>query len=71
MNAFLGRNDILNSKNNDFYNAAIFPVWHGFVAARLTWPAYVDGRKFEITLSEKIALLLQRHVDVPCSLIVT
>ena len=41
----------------------------GFAVARLQWPAYVDGRK--IALSEKIALLLHRHVDVPCSLVVT
>ena len=39
--------------------------------ARLTWPAYVDGRKLENSLSEKIAILLHRHVDVPCSLVVT
>ena len=44
---------------------------HGFAAARLTWPTYIDGRKLEIALSEKIALLLHRHVDVPCSLVVT
>ena len=40
-----------------------------FAAFRLTWLAYSDGRK--IALSEKIALLLHRHVDVPCSLFVT
>ncbi len=34
----------------------------GFTAARLTWPAYVDGRKLEIAMSENIALLLHRHV---------
>ena len=37
----------------------------GFVAARPTCPAYDAGRKSEIVLSEKIALLLHPHVDVP------
>ena len=41
-----------------------------FAAARLRWPAYDDGRKREDS-SEKIALLLHLHVDVPCSLVVT
>ena len=50
MTRYLGRNKILNTKNNEFNSAVIFPVWHElpiFVAARLTWPAYVDGRKLE------------------------
>ncbi len=25
---YLGRNEILNTKNNEFNSAAIFPVWH-------------------------------------------
>ena len=29
-----------------------------FAGARLTWPAYEDGMKLKIALSEKIALLL-------------
>ena len=43
----------------------------GFAAARLTLPAYEDGRKLEDSSAEKIALLLHQHVDVPCSLFVT
>ena len=35
----------------------------GFSPARLTWPAYDDGRKREQALSENIALLLHPHVD--------
>ena len=79
MTRYLGRNEIiLNTKNNEF-NSAVLPSFQfgmncqGFAAARLTWPAYVDGRKLEnrLVLSEKIALLLHRHVDVPCSLVVT
>ena len=42
----------------------------GFAAARLTWPAYVDGRNLKIALSERITLLLHGHVDVPRSLVV-
>ena len=42
-----------------------------FEAARLTWPAYVDAGNLKIALSEKIALLLHRHVNVLCSLVVT
>ena len=38
-----------------------------FDAVRLAWPAY----DVKIALSEKIALLLHPHVDVPCSLVVT
>ena len=41
------------------------------VAGMQSRPGYVDGRKLEIALSEKIALLLHRHVDVPYSLVVT
>ena len=26
--AYLGRNEILNTKNNEFIGVAIFPVWH-------------------------------------------
>ena len=44
----------------------------GFDAARLTWPAYADGiENVKIGLSQKIALLLHPHVDVPFSLVVT
>ena len=43
----------------------------GFAAARLTWAACIDGGNLKIALSENIALLLHRHVDVPCSLVVT
>ena len=42
-----------------------------FAAARLTWPAYNDGRKLKIALPEKIALLLHPDVDVPWGLVVT
>ena len=28
MARYLGRNEILNTKNNEFNNAAIFSVWH-------------------------------------------
>ena len=28
MTRYLGRNEILNTKNNEFNYAAIFPVWH-------------------------------------------
>ena len=50
MTRYLGRNEIVNMKNNEFNSAAIFPVWHELPmlrSGRLTWPAYVDGRKLE------------------------
>ena len=28
MTQYLGRNEILNTKNNEFNSAAIFPAWH-------------------------------------------
>ena len=28
MTRYLGRNEILNTKNNEFNDAAMFPVWH-------------------------------------------
>ena len=28
MTRYLGRNDILNMKNNEFNDVAMFPVWH-------------------------------------------
>ena len=28
MTRCLGRNEILNTKNNEFNDAAMFPVWH-------------------------------------------
>ena len=28
MTRYLGRNEILNTKNSEFNSAAIFPVWH-------------------------------------------
>ena len=28
MTRYLGRNEILNTKNNKLNNAAMFPVWH-------------------------------------------
>ena len=40
----------------------------GLPAGRLTCAAYIDGK---IALFEKIVLLLQPHVDVPYSLVVT
>ena len=40
--------------------------YQGFAAPILAWPG-----NLKIALSEKIALLLHRHVDVPCSLVVT
>ena len=42
-----------------------------FAAARLTWLGYAPVGNVKIALSENIALLLGRHVDVPCSLVVT
>ena len=66
-----GRNEdvkFVNTKNNEFNSFQFGMNCQGFIAARLTLPAYVDGRKRP---SEKIALLLHRHVDVPCSLVVT
>ena len=28
MTGYLGRNEILNTKNNEFNSDAIFPIWH-------------------------------------------
>ena len=44
-----------------------------FAVSRLMWPGQVESTvgKVKIALSEKIALLLHPHVDVPCSLVVT
>ena len=58
-------------------NSTALPYLHfgmnrqGVAAARLTWPAYDDGKKRRIALHENIALLLHPHVDVPWSLVVT
>ena len=62
-------------KNNEFNSAAIFSVWHELPMLRrgkinVAGIRSLDGRKLENS-SEKIALLLHRHVDVPCSLVVT
>ena len=70
MTRYLGRNKILNTKNNEFNSAAIFPVWHEMPRLR-RGQINVAGMKLEMALSEKIALLLHRHVDIPCSLVVT
>ena len=70
MTLYLGKNEILNTKNNEFNSAAIFPVWHELPRLR-RGKINVAGRKLEIALSENITLLLHRHVDVPCSLFVT
>ena len=48
----IGRNEILNTKNNEFNSAAMFPVWHELpkllrVQINLAGIVYVDGRKFE------------------------
>ena len=52
---YLGRNEILNTKDNEFNIVAILLPWHERpAAARLTWPA----GNLKIALSEKIALLL-------------
>ena len=70
MTGYLGRNEILNTTNNEFNNAAIFPVWH--VLPMLHHDQInVTAGNLKIALSEKITLLLDRHVDVPCSLVVT
>ena len=77
MTWYLGRNEFVNAKDNEFNSAAISLLWHP--------PAMLCGVQInvagigptatvgnvEIALSEKIALLLHRHVDVPCSLVVT
>ena len=45
----------------------------GFAAAILMWPVYGDGTtvgNVKIALSEKVALVLHPHVDVPYSLVV-
>ena len=28
MTRYVGRNELLNTKNNEFNSAAIFPIWH-------------------------------------------
>ena len=46
----LGRNEILNTKNNEFNSAAIFPVWHELSMLRcgqINVAGIVDGRKLE------------------------
>ena len=67
MTRFLGRKEILNTKNNEFNSAIIFSLWHE--SSRLCrCQANVPG----IRLSEKIVLLMHPHdVDVPYSLVVT
>ena len=64
--------------NTKIMNSTVLPYFHfgmnshGSASARLTWPAYDDGRKREnIVLPEMIALLLHPHIDVPWSLVVT
>ena len=72
---YLGRNDFANAKYNEFNSAAISLLGHpppmlcrGQInVAGIT--ATVEHVK--IALSEKIALLLHPHVDVPYSLVVT
>ena len=50
MTRYLGRNEILNQK---IMNSTVLPCFQFgmncqvFPAARLTWPAYVNGRKLE------------------------
>ena len=58
-------NEFVNSKDNEFNSAAIALLWHP--------PAMLCGVQINvnIALSENIVLLLYRHVDVLCSLVVT
>ena len=42
-----------------------------FAAARLTWPAYGDGRKRENSSVEKYRIIIASAVDVPYNLVVT
>ena len=58
-------------------NSTVLPCFQfgmnfqGFAVARLTLPAYVDGRKLENSSVCKDRILLHRHVDIPYSLVVT
>ena len=51
MTRYLGRSEILNTKNIKIMNSTVLPSFQFgmncqcFAAARLTWPAYVYGRK--------------------------
>ena len=68
-----------NFKTRKIMNSTLLPCSQfgmnsqGFSAARLTWPGLGrrQGKLKNIALSENIASLLHRHVDVPCSLVVT
>ena len=74
MARYLGRNEILNTKNNEFNSAAIFPVWHELPMLRGGQINVAGIRRRQETLkylSGKFVLLLHQHVDVPCSLAVT
>ena len=46
MTRYLGRNEIVNTKNNEFNSAAIFPVWHELQMLR-SGQINVAGRKLE------------------------
>ena len=61
----LDRNEYVNEKDNEFNSAATSLLWHP--------PQSLCRGQFnvKIALSENIALLLHRHVDVPYSLVVT
>ena len=75
MTRYLGSNKILNTKNIEFNSPAIFPVWRELPMLRSGQINVAGIRRrqeaWKIALSEKIALLLHRNVDVPCSLVVT
>ena len=71
----ISRNEFVNAKDNEFNRepSRYFGTHRQcFAAFRLTWLAYsYTVGNVKIALSEKIALLVHRHVDVPCSLVVT
>ena len=77
MTRYLGRNDILNTKDIEFNSVAISVLWHalprhnrGQINVGGIGPTPSVGN-VKIALSEKIALLLHPRVDVPLSLVVT
>ena len=71
-----GRNEFVNAKDNELNSASISLLWH---PPAMLWGVHINVAAWhtatvgnvKIALSENIALLLHRHVDVPCSLDVT
>ena len=50
MTRYLGRNEILNTKHNQFNSAVMFPVWHELLRLRrgqINVAGMRDGRKLE------------------------